>query len=93
MAGEVTGKVSIALPETFNELLIVKNGSSSQCFSIHIIKDVLTSTAKCFRSGSYYKDSKSYFGVNVTLTSVILEGSFQNDSDIASSTVTSVYYK
>jgi len=94
LLGSATGKSPIALPEKFEQLLVkIEYGNSVFC--LYALKDWLTETSKAFRAGYGMSENtyNIYTGVNITITTVMLEAWRQGSVDNSASTAVTVYYR
>ena len=92
-AGDVTGTSVITL-NNWNELSVLIIGSDSNYYSLHIIKSMMISTGRRFRTGYYFSDNK-YAGLELSIgsTGVRIAELFENGVSKTSSARLLAWYR
>ena len=92
-AGDVIGTSLIALND-WKELSVLIIGSDSNYYSLHIIKSMMISTGRRFRTGYYFSDNK-YAGLELSIgsTGVRIAELFENGVSKTSSARLLAWYR
>ena len=91
-----TGASDILLPNLFNELLIyVKNrNSNNEVYTFNVAKNILSSTAKTFRTGNYVSSTNNATAaISVSNTKINLSMMSFNGTDYTSTSTIEAYYR
>jgi hypothetical protein len=87
------GNVGVSLSGiTFNEL-VVEIATSNASFTFHILKDMLTTSAKYFRDGYSYGANTGLCTVDARTTAISLSNLYINGTDEKANATINVYYR
>lgn len=93
--GTQTGTTAIALPNSFNELMVEVDTANAGSFQFYFIRDMLSSTNKEFGNGSYISiNNCCQVHVNVSLSSTSIAYVYVNgENNVTSTSSIKVWYR